>query len=130
MKNIAIALADVPGAIARMGEALGRAGISVEGGAAFSVDGRGIAHFLVHDGDAARAALEAAGIRVIAVQDVLVQKLDQERPGQLGLFTRRLAEAGLNISVLYSDHANQLIVIVDDMERGRMVSEGWMRGEG
>jgi hypothetical protein len=28
---------------------------------------------------------------------------------------------------LYSDHANRLIVVVDDVERGRRVSDAWMR---
>lgn len=129
MKNISVALKDVPGELARMGEVLGRAQVSLEGGAAFSVDGCGVANFLVEDGDAARAALEASGFRGIAVQAVLVQRLDQARPGQLGLFTRRLAEAGVNIQVLYSDHENQLIVVVDDLERGRTVSEEWTRSQ-
>jgi hypothetical protein len=53
-----------------MGEALGRAGVSIEGGGAWVVDGRGVAHFLFTDGSAARAALENAGIRVIAERDV------------------------------------------------------------
>lgn len=61
MKDLAIALDNRPGALAGMGEALGRAGVSVEGGGAFAVDGRGVAHFLFSDGDAARKALEAAG---------------------------------------------------------------------
>lgn len=28
---------------------------------------------------------------------------------------------------MYSDHANQLILVVDDIGRGRSVSEAWMR---
>ena len=60
--------------------------MSVEGGGAWVVDGRGVAHFLFADGVAARAALEAAGIRVLAEHDVLVQRLDQGEPGQLGKF--------------------------------------------
>ena len=54
MKDLAIRLDDRPGALAAMGEALGKAGVSVEGGGAFVVDGRGIAHFLVADAGAAR----------------------------------------------------------------------------
>ena len=93
MKDMAIALDDRPGALAEMGEALGRAGVSLEGGGAFLVDGRGIAHFLVEDGAAARRALEAAGIRVLGERDVVVLRLDQEEPGQLGKAARRMAEA-------------------------------------
>ena len=127
MKDLAIALDNQPGALAEMGEALGRAGVSIEGGGAFVVDGRGIAHFLFHDGTAARRALESAGIRVLEEREVLVQRLSQEEPGQLGKLTRRMAEAGVNIEVLYSDHDHQLILVVDDIERGRAVSEAWMR---
>ena len=127
MKDLVILLENRPGALAEMGEALGRAGVSVEGGGAWVVDGRGIAHFLFHDGTAARRALEAAGIQVLAEREVVVQRLKQDVPGQLGLLTRRMAEAGVNIEVLYSDHDHQLILVVDDVEKGREVSEAWAR---
>ena len=127
MKDLAIELDNRPGALAAMGEALGRAGVSVEGGGAFLVNGVGVAHFLFQDGAAARRALESAGIRVLGEREVLVQRLDQEEPGQLGKISRRMAEAGVNIQVIYSDHDHQLILVVDDLERGRMVSEAWSR---
>jgi hypothetical protein len=127
MKDLAIALENRPGALAAMGEALGRAGVSIEGGGAWVVGGTGVAHFLFADGNAAREALEAAGIRVIQERDVLVQRLKQAVPGQLGLLTRRMADAGVNIEVLYSDHDHQLILVVDDITRGREVSDAWNR---
>ncbi len=127
MKDLAIALDNRPGALAEMGEAMGKAGVSIEGGGAWVVDGRGVAHFLFHDGEAARAALEAAGIKVLAVREVVVQRLKQAVPGQLGKLTRRMAEAGVNIEVLYSDHDHQLILVVDDVERGRAVAADWAR---
>ena len=127
MRDLCIRLEHRPGALAEMGEALGRAGVSIEGGGAFAVKGEGVAHFLVENAQAARAALAGAGIEVLADREVLVQRLDQERPGQLGLLCRRMAEAGVSIEVLYSDHANQLILVVDDPERGRRVSEAWSR---
>ena len=127
MTDLSIALDDRPGALAEMGEALGRAGVSVEGGGAWVVGGTGVAHFLFENGDAARKALQAAGIRVLEGREVLVQRLKQDVPGQLGLLTRRMAEAGINIEVLYSDHNHQLILVVDDLVRGRAVSEAWAR---
>ncbi|MGZ4809834.1 MAG: amino acid-binding ACT domain-containing protein, partial [Thermoanaerobaculia bacterium] len=68
------------------------------------------------------------GIRVIGENEVLVQKLRQGEPGQLGKIARRMAEAGVNIEVQYSDHDHNLILVVDDIERGRVVSEEWKRG--
>jgi hypothetical protein len=125
VKDLTISLDNRPGALAEMGEALGGAGVSIEGGGAFVVEGRGIAHFLVENGAAARRALEAAGIQVLPEREVLVQRLNQEEPGQLGKLTRRMAEAGVNIEVLYSDHEHRLILVVDDLAAGRAVSEEW-----
>lgn len=127
MKDLAIELVDRLGALAEMGDALGEAGVSVEGGGAFVVDGRGVAHFLVHDVDAetARGALEHAGITVLDVRDVLVQRLRQDIPGQLGAICQQMSAAGVNIEVLYSDHDQRLILVVDDETTGRKVSAAW-----
>ena len=127
MKDLTIALENRPGALADMGDALGRAGVSVEGVGAFVVNGQGVAHFLFKDGTAARRALEAAGIPVVAERDVVVQRLNQSIPGQLGKLSRRMAEAGVNIEVQYSDHDHRLILVVDDIEAARAVSEAWTR---
>ncbi|NIP80921.1 MAG: amino acid-binding ACT domain-containing protein [Gemmatimonadetes bacterium] len=123
MKDLTILLEDRPGAVADVGEALGRAGVSIEGGGAWVVGEQGIAHLLVEDGAAAGRALEAAGIRVEAQRDVVVQRLRQEVPGQLGALTRRMAEAGVNIEVLYSDHDHRLILVVDDVDRAQRVAD-------
>lgn len=130
MQDLTIKLENRPGALAEMGDALGCAGISIEGGGAFVENGQGVAHFLFQDGAAAREALEAAGIHVMEQRDVLVQRLNQSLPGQLGKLMRRMAEAGVNIEVLYSDHDHQLILVVDDITMGREVSQEWTREQG
>lgn len=126
MNDLAIELENRPGALAEMGEALGRGGVSIEGGGAFVLEGRAIAHFLFSDGAAARVALASAGIRVLEEREVLVQRLNQSEPGQLGKIARRMAEAGVNIEVVYSDHDHNLVLVVDDVARGTAVSEAWM----
>jgi hypothetical protein len=128
MRDLAILLENRPGALAEMGEALGNAGVSVEGGGAFLFDGRAVAHFLFKDTVAARKALEQKGITVLEDRDVLVQKLKQDQPGQLGKISRLMAEVGVNIEVIYSDHQNQLILVVDDFDKGKAVSEMWTKG--
>jgi hypothetical protein len=125
--DLAIELEDRPGALAEMGEALGRSGVSVEGGGVFVANGVGVAHFLFTDGRAAREALEYAGIRVVEENEVVTLRLRQDEPGQLGKIARRMAAAGVNIRVQYSDHDHQLILVVDDPERGREVSAQWMQ---
>ena len=125
MKDLTIQLENRPGALAEMGKALGMAGISIEGGGAFLVDGNAIAHFLFEDGTAARQVLESAGIEVIDDREVLIQRLNQDEPGQLGKIARLMADSGVNIEVIYSDHSNQLILVVDDPVRGKAVSDAW-----
>lgn len=125
MYDVAIRLENKPGELAKMGETLGAAGVSVEGGGGWVVDGHGYMHFLFEDGEAAKRALEAVGIEVLDVREVLVQKLRQDVPGQLGKIARRMSDAGVNIEVIYSDHANQLILVVDNFEKGKSVSEAW-----
>jgi organic hydroperoxide reductase OsmC/OhrA len=125
VRDLTIRLQHRPGALAEMGEALGRAGVSIEGGGGFLVDGQAIFHFLFADGEQARAALGAAGIEVLADREVLVQRLDQEQPGQPGRIARRMAEAGVDIEVVYSDHRNQLVLGVSDLEAGKAVCAQW-----
>ena len=76
---------------------------------------------------AARQALAAAGIEVLQEREVLIQRLNQDQPGQLGKISRLMAEAGVNIEVVYSDHNNQLILVVDDPVKGQAVSDAWKR---
>ena len=127
MKDLEIILDNVPGSLATMGEILGSNSISLEGGGVFQHGNKATAHFLVHEPERARQLLEDAGITVLAMSDVIIQKLRQDVPGQLGMFCRRLATAGVNILTQYSDHSNQLIVVVDDHKKGKQVSDEWMK---
>ena len=127
MKDLEILLKNEPGSLALLGETLGKNKISLEGGGVFQNGSLSIAHFLVEDPEKASDVLQTAGIKVLKTNDVLIQKLRQDVPGQLGMFCRRLADAGINILVQYSDHANRLIVVVDNIEQGKTVSEQWMK---
>jgi len=123
--DVCIELPGKPGSLARFGEALGAAGLSLEGGGVFTVDGVGHAHFMVEDGEAARAALEQAGLGTATIRPVLIRRLRQDVPGQLGAIARALADAGVNIDTQYSDHANRLILVVDDPETAEQVTSNW-----
>ena len=130
MNDVSIALEHRPGALAEMGEALGRAGISIEGGGVFANGNHAIAHFLFEDGAGAANALRRAGIRVEAVRPVVAVRLKQAVPGQLGRIARLMAEAGVNIEVQYSDHANRLILVVNDPQRAQEVADAWTSPDG
>ncbi|MGL5811738.1 MAG: hypothetical protein ACRCYW_00145 [Aeromonas sp.] len=125
MYDIHLILPDTPGALGQFGVLMGRAGVSLEGGGMFLAGGDGHAHFLVEDGERAAQAAREAGLEVVAVREVLVRRLKQEVPGQLGAICTALGDASVNIITLYSDHANQLILVTDDMDKARAVTADW-----
>jgi hypothetical protein len=127
MQDIEILLENKPGTLALMGETLGRNTISLEGGGVFQNGDISIGHFLVEEAERAKEELAKVQIEVLKINDVIIQKLRQDVAGQLGMFCRKMADANVNILVQYSDHSNQLIVVVDDYEKGKKVSEDWIK---
>ena len=80
------------------------------------------------DGNAARATLENAGIEVLGVRETVTVRLAQNEPGQLGKLCGAMADAGVNIEALYSDHTGSLILVVDRPGAARDVARSWMAG--
>ena len=127
MKDLEIILENKVGSLALMGETLGKNKISLEGGGVFQNGEVSIAHFLVEEAERAKVVLAEVGINVVKINDVIIQKLRQDVSGQLGMFCRKLADANVNILTQYSDHSNQLIIVVDNYEKGKHVSKEWMK---
>ncbi|WP_417360829.1 amino acid-binding ACT domain-containing protein [Galbibacter sp.] len=126
MKDLEILLENKLGELARLGKILGENNISLEGGGTFQNEEFCIAHFLVKEPEAAKFALENNGIKVVGVHDVLILKLRQDIPGQLGNFCSKLADGQVNILNQYSDHDNQLIIVVDKPIEGKKIVDHWM----
>lgn len=126
MHDLEIHLPNQPGGLALIGEALAGAEISIEGGGVWTVGDTAVAHFLVHDGGPAADALAAADLPVHRCSEVVLLRLDQARPGQLGKLARAMADNGVNIAVQYSDHDGQLVLVVDDPTSARRVADEWM----
>ena len=119
MKDIKVALENRPGSLADMGEALGNAGVNIEGMCG-PCEGDGTAHLLVDDADAARAALSEAGIEVKEESDVLVIQVP-DKPGALGEICRRIGDAGVNIDYFYAATNTRIVLGVDDLEKAKSV---------
>jgi len=120
-KDLTISLEDRPGTLADLGEALGKAGVNIEGICGIGVEGRGITHVLVEDAARARQALEGAGIKVEGESDPLVSDMskDADRPGALGKAARALADAGVNIQVLYLATHDRGVIVTSDNAKAR-----------
>jgi hypothetical protein len=116
--NLTVVLKDEPGQLATLGGATGAAGVNIQGMCAFTGEGRGIIHLLIADDAVQRAvtALEGAGMRIADQREVLVIDVS-DRPGSLGELAREMAEAGVNIELLYTTFGGVKVVIAtDDMD--------------
>lgn len=102
---------DQPGEFSRVAEALGAAGINIDGVA----EVEGLAHVLVEDASAARAALEGAGLSVAYEHEVVVVQME-DKPGDLARVTQRVAEAGVNLRFAYLATDTRLVLGAHDLE--------------
>jgi hypothetical protein len=118
--DLAVILEDRPGTLADMGEALGKAGINIEGLCGFPSEGKGVIHILVEDGSTARRALEEAGLEVRSERQVLILDIE-DRPGEFGRICRRIADAGVNIDLVYLASNTRLVVGAGDLDKARAV---------
>lgn len=116
--DLTLNLEDRPGGLARVGEALGKAGINIEGICGVTVGGEAIIHVLVEDPDKAKRALKANGLDVTDELEVLVLPVE-DRPAVLGNVARRLAGADVNVRVAYLATSSRLVLGADDMEKAR-----------
>ena len=115
--DVTVYLDDAPGELARLGEVLGGAGVNIEGFCAVtSGGGQAEVHVLVQNMSAAFSALADANIKVASEQEVAVVDV-QDNPGVLGEVTRRLGDAGVNITLAYLATRTRLVLAVDDLAR-------------
>jgi len=112
--DLTVKLPNEPGTLARLGEVLGNAGINIDGicgvaaGAATAEP-----HILVADAGMARETLGAAGIECGGDREVeVISVVDQ--PGEMGRHLRRIADAGVNIDLVYLATGTRLVIGSDD----------------
>lgn len=117
-KDLRLILEDRPGQLAKVGEALGKAGVNIDGLCGVTWEGKGVIHALVEDAAKARRALEANGLHVDQEQEVVILEVE-DRPGVLGNIARRLANAGVNLNLAYLATSTRLVIGADDLEKAR-----------
>lgn len=116
--NITVTLENEPGRLADLGEALGEAGINLEGGCGVVFEGKGYIHLLVDDPNGTRSALETAGFLASIPEEVLTVPIEN-RPGALGAVARKLADVDVNIHLMYVAAGGQLALGVDNLDEAR-----------
>jgi hypothetical protein len=109
-RDLTIVLRHRPGTLADAAQALGRAGINIDGACGFAVGGDGILHVLLEDADPARQALEEAGLEVRDDREVVQLRGLANEPGALGSALRRIADANVNLDLMYISPDGALVL--------------------
>jgi hypothetical protein len=120
--DLTVVLDDRAGQLAHMGEALGDAGVNIEGFCATTDDGVGVVHVLVENAMVAQNALILADIKVEGEADAVVIDLtdeDARKPGTLGRVAGKVATAGINISIAYLATGDRAVLVTSDNEKAR-----------
>lgn len=112
--DITVGLVNQPGTLLRASDALGRAGVNIEGACGYVCDGQGVYHVLVEDARRARSALIDAGLEILAEREVATAPVEN-RPGSAATVLRRVADAQLNIDLLYVTADSRLVIGGEDL---------------
>ncbi len=122
MTEFTLRLANRPGSLARLAEAMGDAGVNIEALAGFGLDGESVINLIVDDHHTARAVLRRLDIR-FEEHEVMTTILPH-RPGALGEMARSLADSGVNIDAVYllrsSAEGLEFAFRIDDPARHRL----------
>jgi hypothetical protein len=97
------------GSLATLAEELGREKINIEGLCAVEQNGSVIVHLLTTDKAATSRAVTKVGYKVTHESEVIVERIDNQ-PGVLGKVTRRLADAGINLTTVYLATDTRLVL--------------------
>jgi hypothetical protein len=120
--DITVKLEHKPGTLADLGEVLGKAEVNIDGICGVPCKGEGLLHILVQDPELTRRVLDEAGFEIAAERQVLLVDVIN-RPGELGGIARRLADADLNVDLLYLTASMDLVIGVDPIERAAAALE-------
>ena len=114
-----------PGSLAKLGEEFGRAKINIEGLACFEWEGQGYCHVLTQQYEESRKVFSRLGWKIRYEYEVLVAPIEN-RPGILGEYCRRLADAGINVTTCYAATDSRLVFGAADYAKLREVWTSWV----
>tara|TARA_B100000686_G_C16581263_1_gene858257 strand:+ start:168 stop:578 length:411 start_codon:yes stop_codon:yes gene_type:complete len=122
MMEISMELEDEPGSLARIAEALAEANINIETMCAIGKVAPNVA-LVTEQIPQTRAVLDRLDVNYTVTE--LIKMVMPDQPGVLASFSRRIADAGLNLNSIYIlskyQGDTELVFSVDDTEKARQV---------
>jgi len=98
--DLVIDVENTPGALARVAAAISDAGVNIAAATCVGKHETAEMHILVPHAEAAKHSLSISGLMVSHEHHVVVVDVD-DRPGVLADLARKIAEAGVNLDLVY-----------------------------
>lgn len=121
MKEFRVFVADRPGELARVTEALSAAAVNIRAIASESKKDASFLRIVTGDVATTEKALTNAGMKYELNEILNLELLD--RPGELAKVSRRLARAAIDVHSIYilgsKNGRTEIALVVDDMEKAK-----------
>jgi hypothetical protein len=121
--DLVIDIENTPGALARVATAVSDAGVNLAAATCIGSGERAELHILVPHPEAARHSLATAQLAVSREREVVVVDV-QDNPGVLADLARKIAQAGINLDLVYIATRNRVVFGSADLDALRTALNG------
>ena len=123
--DLVIEIENSSGALARVAAAISDAGVNIAAATCIGSGERAELHILVPHAEAAKHSLAISHLGITREREVVVIDVE-DRPGVLADLTRRIAQAGVNLDLVYVATRNRVVFGAADLDalRSALDAEG------
>jgi hypothetical protein len=112
--DLVIDIENTPGALAEVTAAISDAGVNIAAATCVGTGKTAELHILVPYAEAAKHALAISHLAVSREREVVVVEVE-DRPGVLADLTRKIAEAGINLDLVFVATRNRVVFGAADL---------------
>jgi hypothetical protein len=113
--DLVIDVDNTPGALAQVATAVSDAGVNLAAATCIGSGERAELHILVRHPEAVRRALAIAQLAVTREREVVVVEVE-DTPGVLADLARKVAQAGVNLDLVYIATRNRVVFGATDLQ--------------
>ena len=116
MIDLEIDIENTPGALARVAAAISDAGVNISAATCLGPGDRAELHILVPHAEAAKHALAISHNVVVDKEREVVVVEVEDRPGVLADLTRKIAQAGVDLDLVYVATRDRVVFGASDLD--------------
>ena len=113
--DLVIEIPNEPGALERVATAISDAGVNIAAATYTGAGDTAELHILVPHAEPVRHALAITNQAVTSEREVVVVQA-QDRPGELADLARKVAQAGINLDLVYVATGSRVVFGADDLD--------------